>query len=60
MAEDKKLPAHDAALLEVYPEIDRIALNSEEIQDRVAEMAKQISEEYKGKELMLIGVLKGE
>mmetsp|Transcript_31984 Transcript_31984/g.50087 ORF Transcript_31984/g.50087 Transcript_31984/m.50087 type:complete len:197 (-) Transcript_31984:65-655(-) len=60
MAEEKKpLPAHDKALLDVYPEISYVAMNSEEIQERVGEMAKEISEAYKGKDLMLICVLKG-
>jgi len=37
----------------------RVLYSREEISGRVAELAKAISEDYRGKELVLIGVLKG-
>lgn len=39
--------------------IGNIMISEKEISDKVAELAKQISNDYKGKELIVIGVLKG-
>ena len=39
--------------------IARILLTEEELQAKVAEMAALISEDYKDKQLLLVGVLKG-
>lgn len=36
-----------------------VLYSEEEIRDRVREMGRQITEEYSGKELVLVGVLKG-
>src|SRR3954447_7235833 len=41
------------------PEIERILFSEEQIQQRIAEVAAEISERYRGKTLKLIGVLKG-
>lgn len=44
----------------VHPDIERIIVDEETIKKRVGELAKQISEDYKGIErLYLIGILKG-
>jgi hypoxanthine phosphoribosyltransferase len=40
-------------------EIDEVLISEQEIQDKVAELAKAIDEDYRGKELLLVGVLKG-
>lgn len=40
-------------------EIDHVLLSSQEIQKRVQELAAQISRDYEGKELRLVGILKG-
>lgn len=40
-------------------QVEKILLSEEEIQKRVAELGAQISADYKGKEIVLIGVLKG-
>ncbi len=40
-------------------EIEQVLISEQEIQDKIAEMAKAIDEDYAGKELMLVGVLKG-
>ena len=40
-------------------EIDRIIITEEEIKKRVAELGAQITEDYKGKELFIVGILKG-
>ena len=40
-------------------EIDEILISEQEIQDRIVTLAKAIDEDYRGRELMLVGVLKG-
>ena len=40
-------------------DIDHILVSERELADKVAEMGRQLAREYAGKELMLIGVLKG-
>ena len=39
--------------------VKEVLLTSEEIDARVKELGKQISEDYKGKNLRLVGILKG-
>ena len=46
-------------MTELNADIDRILVSDDEIQSKVAELGKQISEEYRGRDLLLIGVLKG-
>ena len=41
------------------PDIERVLISSEEIQGKLAEMGEQISADYEGKSLLLVGVLKG-
>jgi hypoxanthine phosphoribosyltransferase len=41
------------------PEIERILFTEEQVEQRIAEIAAEISERYRGRELKLIGVLKG-
>ncbi|MCW2672066.1 MAG: hypoxanthine phosphoribosyltransferase [Frankiales bacterium] len=43
----------------VPPEIEEILYSEQEIQDKVRELAKAIDEDYRGQELLLVGVLKG-
>ncbi len=40
-------------------EIEEVLVSEQEIQDKIAELAKAIDEDYRGKEIMLVGVLKG-
>lgn len=40
-------------------DVEKILINEEEIIHKIREMGAQISEDYKGKDLMLVGVLKG-
>lgn len=40
-------------------DIKEVLLSEEEIQEKLAEMGKKITEDYQGKELLIIGVLKG-
>lgn len=43
----------------LHEDIESIILTDEEIQSRVGELAREISEDYEGKDPMFIGVLKG-
>ncbi|MCM1992047.1 hypoxanthine phosphoribosyltransferase [Oceanirhabdus seepicola] len=40
-------------------DIERVLISEEDIEKKVIEIAESISEEYKGKEVILIGILKG-
>jgi hypoxanthine phosphoribosyltransferase len=53
-------PATLAAHVEAYePDIDKILISSEEIQSTLAEMGEQITQDYAGRSVLLVGVLKG-
>ena len=43
----------------VHEDIAEVLVSEQEIQDKIAQLAKAIDEDYRGKELMLVGVLKG-
>ena len=43
----------------MHPDIKKIILTEEEIQEMVSEVANRINEDYKGKELLVVGILKG-
>src|SRR4051812_18654672 len=43
----------------VPPNLDRVLFTEEQIQERVRAVAEQITEKYRGRDLKLIGVLKG-
>ena len=40
-------------------EIEQVLISEQEIQDKIAQLAKSIDEDYRGKEILLVGVLKG-
>lgn len=40
-------------------DIERVLISEEDIEKKVIEIAKSISDEYKGKDVILIGILKG-
>jgi hypoxanthine phosphoribosyltransferase len=44
---------------EVHPDIAEVLISAEEIEDKVAELAKTLTEAYRGRDLLLLGVLKG-
>ena len=46
-------------MTEINPDIERVLVTEGEIQDKVFELGKQISDEYRGQDLLLVGVLKG-
>jgi hypoxanthine phosphoribosyltransferase len=46
-------------VLEFEGDIDRILISGEEIQSKIRELGDQITADYRGKDLLLVGVLKG-
>ena len=44
---------------EMHPDVEKILFNEEQIAEIVKNMGRQISEDYKGKDLLLVSVLKG-
>lgn len=44
---------------EVHEDIAEILVTADEIQDKIAHLAKQITEDYRDKDVLLVGVLKG-
>src|SRR5918999_1385994 len=44
---------------EVHEDIDEVLITAEEIQDKIGDLAKQVTEDYRGKDVLLVGVLKG-
>ena len=40
-------------------DLEKVLLSNDEIQDRLSELAAEIAEEYAGKDVLLVGVLKG-
>ena len=43
----------------VKGDIERVIVTEEELQARIKELAAQVNEDYEGKDLLLVGVLKG-
>ena len=41
------------------PDLERVLVTEEQIRDRIASMAKEIDADYAGRDIMLVGVLKG-
>jgi hypoxanthine phosphoribosyltransferase len=44
---------------EVHPDIEEVLISAGEIQDKITDLAKQVTEDYRGKDVLLVGVLKG-
>jgi hypoxanthine phosphoribosyltransferase len=44
---------------EIHEDIAEVLITSDEIHDKISGLAKQITEDYRGKDVLLIGVLKG-
>lgn len=44
---------------DLHQDIQEILISADEIEDKISQLAKQISEDYRGKDLLLVGVLKG-
>lgn len=43
----------------MHPDVERILISEEEINDRTKQLGKEISEYYKGQDLVVVGLLKG-
>jgi hypoxanthine phosphoribosyltransferase len=43
----------------LHEDVEKVLISHEEIQDKIRELSKQITEDYRGKDLLLVGVLKG-
>jgi hypoxanthine phosphoribosyltransferase len=46
-------------MVEVHEDVEEVLVTADQIQDKIAELAKQITEEYRDKDVLLVGVLKG-
>lgn len=46
-------------MTELNEDIGEILITEDDIQSKVAELAKEITEDYRGRDLLLVGVLKG-
>lgn len=44
---------------DLLPDLERVMYSREDLQKRIAELGKQISQDYRGKDLVLISILKG-
>ena len=44
---------------QVHPDVAEVLITSDEIQDKIRELAKHIEEDYRDKDVLLVGVLKG-
>lgn len=44
---------------ELHEDIEKVLIGAQEIQDKIEVLSKQITEDYRGKDLLLVGVLKG-
>jgi hypoxanthine phosphoribosyltransferase len=42
-----------------HPDIEKVLITADDIDEMIARLAKQITEDYRGKDLLLVGVLKG-
>lgn len=43
----------------MYEDVSEVLLNEEQIQQRIRELAEQVSQDYQGKDLLLVCILKG-
>jgi hypoxanthine phosphoribosyltransferase len=44
---------------DLHADISEILISEQEIEEKISMLAKQITEDYRGKDLLLVGVLKG-
>jgi hypoxanthine phosphoribosyltransferase len=52
------VPATDFGF-DLHPDIESVLVSAEEIQSKIAQLAKEIDADYAGREVLLVGVLKG-
>jgi hypoxanthine phosphoribosyltransferase len=51
--------AEDKAERNIYDDVERVLISTEELRAKVAELGRQITEDYRDKDLLIVGVLKG-
>lgn len=51
--------AGGAAAVKLHPDIEAVRISEAQIAERIAELGRQISRDYEGKDLVLVGVLTG-
>jgi hypoxanthine phosphoribosyltransferase len=44
---------------EIHADIEEVLISADEIDDKIASLSKQITEDYRDRDLLLVGVLKG-
>jgi hypoxanthine phosphoribosyltransferase len=44
---------------DLHPDIEGVLVSEQQIADKIAELAKQVDTDYEGREILLVGVLKG-
>src|SRR3954451_18391493 len=44
---------------DLHPDIEGVLVSEQQISDKIAELAKQVDTDYAGREVLLVGVLKG-
>ncbi|MBE3204543.1 MULTISPECIES: hypoxanthine phosphoribosyltransferase [Parafrankia] len=52
-------PTDESARARIHPDIDDILVSQEEIAAKIAELAARVDADYAGREILLVGVLKG-
>lgn len=45
--------------MDIEQHVDKVLISKEELQQKVKELAKEITKDYKGKDLLLVGILRG-
>ena len=43
----------------IHDDIEEVLISAEEIEEKISTLSKQITEDYRGRDLLLVGVLKG-
>lgn len=59
IADDSETGGPSLHSVDLHEDIEEVLISSDEIQAKIAGLAKQITDDYRGKDLLLIGVLKG-
>ena len=49
----------DIIMREIHPDVQEILISEDELKEIVSRLGKQITHDYAGKELLLVGILKG-
>ncbi|EFC81750.1 hypoxanthine phosphoribosyltransferase [Parafrankia sp. EUN1f] len=52
-------PTDESARARIHPDIDDVLVSQEEIAAKIAELAARVDADYAGREILLVGVLKG-